>query len=134
MLIDRISGLNAINGDLHYRIEVLYTNAYSVDAELCETVYTTHRQFARVDLDREVLRTALLRLKVGIQPRKNLLELIVIEERWRAATEVKLFNAVGSIDQFAMQLHFPQQPLHVRICSLQVSRTNFSAGTVVTNC
>lgn len=121
--------LDTVDGCLHFRIEVLNTDAHAVEAEFAQFEDGFAADFARVDFD-GVFAVG-NQLEVFADHVEDAFELVVAQEGRRAAAEVELRELVSPAQMRCQQFHFFFQILDIGIGTAFVFGNDFVTAAVV---
>ena len=128
-----VIALNAVDGTLHPRIEVLDTETDTVEAQSAQRGDVIGLGGARVDLDREFAPVVATQCKALTQRSQQALHVRHAQIRGRAATEMKLLHRAAGVEQPRLQLDLVLEPMQVGLGTGVVGGDHLVAGTVETH-
>ena len=126
-----LQALQAVDRALHGRVEVLHTQADTVEAQFAEQAHGRPVGLARVDLDAVVAGVIVQQVEVLAQGRHQLAQFHMAEEGWGATAEVQLLDHLFRVEVAGDQLDFLLQALQVRRGAGAVLGDDLVAGAVV---
>lgn len=121
--------LDAVDGGLYFRIEILDADAHAVEAEFAEHEYGIAADFARVDFDGVF--AAGDKLEMFADHAEYAFDLVVAQKGRRTAAEVQLCELMPSAQMRGKQLHFFFEIFDIGIGTAFVFGDDFIAAAVV---
>lgn len=109
--LGHLERLNAVDGFLHVRIEVLHAQAHAVEARLAKRLDLGRRAASRIDLDRKF--AAFLKRKACIETGHQFENFVIVQKGRRAAAPVQLLERFNSREMFLGKIGFLQKRLDV---------------------
>ncbi len=108
-----LQALQAVDGALHGRVQVLHAEADTIEAQLTQQAHGRPVRLARVDFDAIVAGIVIEQAEVLAQRGHQLTQLYVAQEGWGAAAKVQLLHTLPAVHVASHQLDFLFQALQV---------------------
>jgi hypothetical protein len=122
--------LDAIDGELDFRSEVLNTKAGPVEAHLCEVGYVALRDETRIQLDRKVPAGRGAEVEPAAQCREQSFQFVGLEKVGRTAAEMQLYDFAVRGEKSRCQVDLVLQAAQVEAALSPVSRNEAIAAAV----
>lgn len=129
--LGHLERLNAVDGFLHVRIEVLHAQAHAVEARLAKRLDLGRRAASRIDLDRKF--AAFLKRKACIETGHQFENFVIVQKGRRAAAPVQLLERFNSREMFLGKIGFLQKRLDVGGRARMIARDDLVAAAVKAN-
>jgi hypothetical protein len=126
-------GLDAVDRDLHVRVQILHAQAYAVEPEPAQEGDVIRHHGTGIHLDADLGGVALRHVEVLVGCRHQALHLILGQEGRRATAPVQLRNLARTFEQASLGLNLLQQPPQVVLGTLPILRDDLVASAVETN-
>jgi len=125
--------LDAVDGLLHHRVEVLHAEAHAVETELAQQPDRGGIGLARVDLDRVLALVVIAQGEALAGGVHQTAHLIKVEEGRRAAAPVQLVDEAVAVHVAGDQIHLLFQQVEVGRGARAILGDDLVAGAVVTD-
>ena len=123
--------LDTVHGSLHFRVEILNAHAHAVKAQLRQFEHAFTAHFARVDFDG--IFAVRHQLEMFANHAEHAFQLLIAQERGRAAAEMQLRQFVPAVQVRFQQRHFLFQISQIFIGFSGVFGDDFVAAAVIAN-
>ena len=123
--------LDSIDRLLNLTIEILNTEAQTIESKGGQVPYTIGIDGARVNFNGEFAFVARIKIKRVCEMTHQVAELLAIQVGWCSATEMQLLDFAAAIKQLCLHLDFPVKHLEIAVHPSLVMRHDLVAAAVI---